>query len=57
MGTAYTGLPEAQQAYATLLGAFNWSSLGTLSIINNNGISTDALDLITTDAADLLVTG
>lgn len=28
---AYTNLPEAQQAYATSLGATNWSSIGTFT--------------------------
>lgn len=29
LSTAYTNLPEAQQAFAAFFGAFNWSSLGT----------------------------
>ncbi len=31
MGVTYTNLPEAMQAYAESAGAYNWSSLGSLS--------------------------
>lgn len=56
-GTTYTEINGAMQNYAALAGAYNWSSLGALPLINNNGITTDASDLITDDSGNILVTG
>lgn len=56
-GTTYAEINGAMQNYAALNGATNWSSLGALPLINNNAITTDASDLITDDAGNVLVTG
>lgn len=52
VGRSFTSLPEAQQAYATLNGVFNWSSLG--SIWTPQALGASLLGFWDAERADLI---